>query len=130
MEGEKKFVFCILKNSKGNFLLQKKTSDYLGGKWVLFGGTIEKGEEAIDAGKRELFEELGVNIDLKFLFKDIAKSEKYGESLVFAFEGDLEIEEIEEINEGAGLAFFTKEEIEKLDVFYNSKWVLDKYFGN
>jgi ribosomal protein L15 len=55
------------------------------------------------------------------LFKDIAKSEKYGESLVFAFEGDLEIEEIEE-----NIEKFGKKEKEGYEIILKNYKILGK----
>lgn len=122
-----KFVFCILKNSKGDLLLQKKTSDYLNGNWVLFGGSVEEGELPEGSMKRELMEELGLNAEPKFLFSGEADSGDWGISDIFVFEGRLELSEIKTINEGAGLAFFSEKELGDINIFSNSRWALDKY---
>ena len=53
---------CIILNSKGEILLQKKTLDYpteAGGPWCLWGGKIEEGETPRQALVRELKEEVG-----------------------------------------------------------------------
>lgn len=122
-----KFAFCILKNHKGDFLLQKKTYDYLEGSWVLFGGAIEEGEKPENSIKRELLEELGLKLNPKLLFSGEADSGDWGISDVFVFEGDIELSSIKEINEGAGLAFFDEAELSDLKIFSNSRWAINRY---
>jgi len=55
----------IIIDSKNRVLLQKKDSDYpLGSnKWSLFGGGIEKDENAMDAVQREIKEEIGISFN-------------------------------------------------------------------
>lgn len=50
----------LLKNAKGEILLQQKTDDapVYPGKWCMFGGSIEKGETPLQAAIREFKEEL------------------------------------------------------------------------
>lgn len=49
----------IITDGNDNFLLQKRVDD---GMWALHGGSIELNESAEDAMKREVKEELGLNI--------------------------------------------------------------------
>lgn len=56
-------VLGLITNSDGQVLIAKRPSDsYLGGYWEFPGGKVESGEEHFEALKRELLEE--VNIDL------------------------------------------------------------------
>ena len=128
MEEIKELVFCIFRNSKGKFLLQKKTLDYLEGSWTLFGGSVEEGEKPTESIKREIYEELETEPEMNLLFKLI--SEKEGnKSKIYIFEGKLELLGIKKIKEGAGLAFFSKEELNNLKIFFNSRKAIDIYFG-
>ena len=122
----KELVFCIFRNSAGKFLLQKKTLDYLEGSWTLFGGSREMGEEPIDSIKREIFEELELEPGVNFLFEGVAESEG-NTSKIYVFEGKLELSDIKKIKEGAGLAFFSKVELNDLKIFFNSKKAIDIY---
>ena len=59
-------------HSDGKILLQlrdEKPNIYSPGVWGLFGGNVESNEKPIDALKRELLEEIGLDIkDAKLLF--------------------------------------------------------------
>ena len=116
----KEVASCIITNNKGEFLLQKKTADYPdgGGIWVLFGGRIDEGETSEETIRREIKEELNINTSFEFL--------KKVEWIAKTINGDdfLAIESVFKTiidkplyfpNEGAGMAFFTKEEIKKLN---------------
>jgi 8-oxo-dGTP pyrophosphatase MutT (NUDIX family) len=50
-------VFCIVKNTNGDFYLTKSRRG-----WEIAGGHIEKGEKVEQALEREVYEELGVKI--------------------------------------------------------------------
>ena len=52
----------FIENSKGEFLIQK-TSKEKGGEYSSTGGHIDSGETPLNSIKREVKEELGVNID-------------------------------------------------------------------
>ncbi|WP_370223572.1 NUDIX hydrolase [Cytobacillus sp.] len=52
-------VAVAVVNEIGEFLLQKR----MDGKWGVPGGFIELGESAEEAGRREVFEETGIQID-------------------------------------------------------------------
>lgn len=106
---------CIITNKKNEFLLQKKTIDYKDapGKWVLFGGCMENNESPKETIERELKEELNISLNVKFVnkfnhvYRDLRTIENVFEAKIDKL--------IYFPTEGAGAAFFTKEEIEKLN---------------
>ncbi|MDE6664149.1 MAG: NUDIX hydrolase [Lachnospiraceae bacterium] len=55
----------IIENDKGEILLQKRRDN---GCWALLGGGMEIGETFIEAAKREVYEEAGIEIDELKLF--------------------------------------------------------------
>jgi 8-oxo-dGTP pyrophosphatase MutT (NUDIX family) len=67
----------IVANDKGEVLLVK--SWFGRQKWTLPGGGVNRGEDPIEAAKRELLEETGIkNVELKFLGeKQIGEVTKY-----------------------------------------------------
>lgn len=112
-------VECMILNGKGEFLLQKKTIDYrhAPGVWCFFGGEIEPGEDPEKAMRRELKEETGIDFsDLKLL-----KVTRYqigsceGTDHIFLAEFDSGLSKIS-LTEGAGLAFFAFEELDKTNI--------------
>lgn len=52
----------FIENNNGEFLIQKR-SEWKGGKWAFTGGHVDSGETPLDAIKREVNEEIGINID-------------------------------------------------------------------
>jgi len=114
----------LLKNSNLNkFLLvlrdNKKDIPYPN-YWSLLGGGIEKGESPEQALKRELIEEIGIEINKVNLIKemqlDMEFNNKKISTLLFLFKADidLEIDKIK-LNEGQRLEYFSQDEILKLN---------------
>jgi mutator protein MutT len=74
-----RIVEAIVKDSRGNILLLKRSKNnsvYIG-KWQLPGGKANKGESAIHAVKREIFEETGCNCVSVESLKKITFSETF-----------------------------------------------------
>jgi 8-oxo-dGTP diphosphatase len=53
---------AIILNAEGRVLLARRANDPGAGFWDLLGGFVDEGEEGLDALRRELREELGVEI--------------------------------------------------------------------
>ena len=125
---EKILVACIIENDKGELLLQKKTLDYptYPGKWCLFGGEAES-EDLYKEMKRELEEEIGIEIPIKLIFNQevILEKRKLPHHIFSAKLND--ISKIK-IGEGAGIAFFGREELKDLNIPRQLKDILNKYF--
>lgn len=124
-----KTAVAIIVNLKGEFLLQKKTMNYVhSGKWGFFGGGIKSNESAEEAIRRELFEELGIKFNNFKLFskgKHMINEYKY-EEIVFILKFDKNIGEIR-LGEGAGFAFFNKDELNSIDIFSKARKIIEKY---
>lgn len=127
---KKKVVLAIIRNKKGEVLLQKKTFDYnwFPGKWSLFGGSVEKGESFEEAMRRELFEELGLNFNkIKFLGTDYFSLNGVDfEGKIFSCDFKRDIKEIS-LGEGAGFAFFDKKELDSANISEVNLKILKKY---
>ena len=57
-------VSALVRNSKGEVLLIRRAVEPCSGKWALPGGKVEFGERLCDAIRRELAEELGLEVKL------------------------------------------------------------------
>ena len=56
-------VGVLVYNKEGKFALIKRTGSHGQGTWAAIGGHIDYGETAIETAKREVKEEIGVDID-------------------------------------------------------------------
>jgi len=52
-------------------IAQRRPQDHLGGLWEFPGGKLEPGESAEDCLRRELMEELGIEVEIKELAETI-----------------------------------------------------------
>ena len=103
-----------IENSKGEFLMQK-TSDEKGSEYSSTGGHICAGETPLDSIKREVEEELGINIDnedvkeLGFLIYDMPIR------FMFYLKKDIDINDIKvQEEEVEFVKYMTANEIKKL----------------
>ncbi len=115
---------------KGDKVLLAKRAKMLpeGGKWCLPGGHVDKWERAEDCIKRELKEELGVNtkkVKLEFVHEEFVK--RLGlHAVVFVYSVDVErkFKPNWEVND---YGWFSKKDIEKLDIAFTHKEMFNKY---
>ena len=104
--------------SKDKILLQlrdQKPNIFYPGVWGLFGGGMDDGEKPIDALKRELLEEIGLEIkDAKLLFS--WNHDKYNSILhFFLVPLTIELDKLC-LNEGQGMDLFSIEQIKRLPI--------------
>ena len=113
-------VNIIIEDGKGNYLIQQRTDDapLWPGMWGLWGGGIEEGESASQAGIRELQEELDVTVlpeELQLFKKYHFQSRRTGKMVdkhVFVLPFNPKWKII--LGEGKGYAFFNKDELASL----------------
>lgn len=122
----KQTVGAIILNENGEVLLQKKNSTYrkFPQKWCFFGGSVEEGETLEEAMNREIVEEIGINLEFTFFKKFNMTLER--ELNVFLAKFNKRLTEIR-LDEGAGFAFFEKNEIPSLNMIESNKKALLEY---
>ena len=87
-------VAAVLEDAGGRVLLaQRPPGKQHAGQWEFPGGKIEPGESAIDALRRELCEELGIEVEAAARFMSVRRQRAFGELVleawrVFAWRGD------------------------------------------
>ena len=125
----KRFSCIAPINSLGEVLLQKKTADYIPcpGAWTFFGGQIEDGEAPMEAAKRELKEELGIQSDLIFI-TDKKVSFKNDIHHIYLYKILLDSLGTILIGEGSGVAYFSKKEISGLCLNSDAKKLIPFIF--
>src|SRR5256885_3190058 len=98
-------VSAILLNQAGKILLQHRDDNpaiRYPGHWALFGGTVETGESAHAAARREILEETGYNVENLGLFREFVHNGK--RESAFAGELNASLGELS-LNEGQGMDF-------------------------
>ena len=59
----------VIQDSLGRVLVARRSAQqHQGGLWEFPGGKVEKGESVLDALHRELYEELGIEVNLAYPF--------------------------------------------------------------
>ncbi len=110
-------IYVVISDSKGRILLQKRSmkKDMGPGLWgISVGGHCSPGESYEDTAKREMGEELGIQLKMKEIGKLLVRDDDESEyntifSAVIGKENvTLDKDEIDEVS------FFTKDEIIKL----------------
>ena len=124
----------ILIANNGTILLQNrdKNNRWNQDSWSEFGGQIEKGETPKEAVKRELKEELGIELTRLKLFKEYEFKRKKGIYKQFVFTASLNypIQTLKkQQKEGNDLALFTFKEIKNLKTADYTKKILKDFFS-
>jgi 8-oxo-dGTP diphosphatase len=101
-----------------------------GGKWCLPGGGMKKWEKSLDAVKREVMEEVGLNAkDCKLLFvqEEIVKRlNLHANVYVYSVKTIGDVKANWEVTESG---WFSKSEISKMSLAFTHKDIIDKYFN-
>ena len=127
---EKVVVRAIILNDKGEVLLAKRASGFGVNQWAFVGGKPKNGEELENAIKREVREELGLELyKVKLYRKEIDKLSVTGEiwSVYFftsRFKGNIVIKK----DELKDVKFVIKKDLKTLDIAFDHKERLLEFF--
>ena len=104
-------VITFIINSEGKYLIQK-TSTRKNGVWALIGGHVKSGQTSVIAIKEEIFEEIGIDIDVNDI--KLFKTYKYEDAFkdVYVINQDIDLNKVKlEKDEVEKVIYLTKEEI-------------------
>ncbi len=116
-------VLGVIRTLEGKYLITKRvmTKSWAPGWWEVSGGAAQAGEASIDAVKREILEETGVDVTVSeggYVFTYRRDNKEEGDNYfvdVYRFTVDISAEDIHlQEEETAGYMFATVEDIEKL----------------
>ncbi|OIO42722.1 hypothetical protein AUJ63_02245 [Candidatus Pacearchaeota archaeon CG1_02_35_32] len=115
----------------GKVLLTKRSKMIAeGGKWCLPGGHVKKWETAEDCVKRELKEEVGLDVEkakLLFVHEEFKKDlNLHAVVFVYSLKTKGKIKNNFEVKESR---WFTKKEVEKLDMAFTHNQMLKRYWN-
>ncbi|HPD81990.1 MAG TPA: NUDIX hydrolase [Candidatus Pacearchaeota archaeon] len=120
----------IIMNSQGEILLGKRSKNVLTypDTWGLPGGLLEYGEKIEDAAKREVKEELGIEINIikrsKNIYENIPNKECKFHSIDVPFYGKLVNGTLKPKDETKEVKWFKPSEIKNMKLAYSHKEIL------
>lgn len=133
---KQKFVFAgapvIIQNSKGEILLGKRDekSLYYPSMWGLPGGMIEYGERITYAIRREILEELGVEIEITKVAKTIQENLPNDKCKIHTIDithyAKIIKGEPQAKDETSEVKWFSPKEIKEIELAYSHKEFLEK----
>ena len=120
----------IIENNKRILITKRKVSPFKD-KYVLPGGKLDEGENLIQCLRREIFEEVGLNIiEEKFFdYYEVILPDRYYLVMYFIckpenFKIEISKEEISDIK------WINKQELSIVDLAQGTKKILEKYFND
>lgn len=122
-------ALALLINQRNEVLLQHKDAGAPNhpNKWCLFGGSTEGSESPLRAMKRELEEELELQVDeldhfLSFVSADMRRD-------VFVCRIDFDADELRAtLHEGDDLGYFSEEMLDQVDVAEPHRAIISEYY--
>lgn len=124
-------VRAIVTNDNQMVMMVKRANDdFEGGKWCLVGGKRERDEKLIQAINREVLEEIGTKLKLKYYTNSKNQNKDTGTTWVTHYYlGNLSVLPTK-INQSeiSEVGFFSKESLESLDIAFDHKEVLSNFY--
>lgn len=114
----------------GKILLTKRNVNLGKGKWCLPGGHIDIGETALDAVKREVKEETGLDfVNVKFFkYYDEFFPEYKFHAVVLIFYGEAKGKE--KLNEeSSDSRWISEEDLDDFDFLFHQNKIIEEFFG-
>jgi 8-oxo-dGTP diphosphatase len=123
-------VASVIIKKDNKLLLVKEILESFKEYWIFPGGGVDFGETLLDAAKREIKEEIGLDIKIKeFLgFKEAIFPNYDYHTVIFFFLAEPLNDKIIKTDKILDLKYFTKEEIENLNLVESAKWVLEDMY--
>ena len=114
----------IMTNAAGKYLMQMRDNHpgiHFPLKWSFFGGGMEEGETPLETARREIFEEIGVQVELEDLqVEGTMEFASHPGRVLHIVRCRKPIEwEMIKLAEGAGAGYFSAEEIQLIGA---SEW--------
>lgn len=125
-------VVAVVRDGEGRVLLTKRAIPPYLGKWVMPGGKIDRGELITAALKREVFEEVGLDIHIEGLVDiyEVVPTNEHSEHFVILYylatprNGDLTLNN----NEIADAVWADRDKASNLDISNGTRHILSKVF--
>jgi ADP-ribose pyrophosphatase YjhB (NUDIX family) len=123
-------VSSVIIQKENKILLIKEVLESLKEYWIFPGGGVDFGETIIDAARREVKEEIGLDIEIKdFLgFKEAIYPKYDYHTVIFFFIAEPLNDKILKGGKILDVKYFTNEEIKNLNLVDSAKWALKEMY--
>ena len=129
-------VGALIHDADGRILLIKRRFEPNKGKWSLPGGLLETGERLVDGSRREVREELGVELEIEGMFqvseeliRDGAGKTRFHFVLVDFLASLAPRDAKVTLNEESeSFSWWTPDEVAGLETTGNTRAIVEKYF--
>lgn len=121
----------VLVDARGRVLLQlRDEKDWIPfpGMWAVPGGMLEDGETPADCIRREVHEEMGIELAAARIQHVETRRRSYGIEHTFTAELTIDAEAIA-LTEGQAVAWFAEEEVARTTLAYEDNLVLADFFA-
>ena len=129
-------VNAIPINPHGKILLQQRDDRpdlRFPGCWATFGGAVESGESPDEALRRELLEEIELELPMRLWRIDDYPMERDGQQIIvesYTYMGRIDRSAAEiTLNEGQALGYFGLEDLDSLEIGYNFEELFRDFFA-
>ncbi|ETA73708.1 MAG: (deoxy)nucleoside triphosphate pyrophosphohydrolase [Ligilactobacillus sp.] len=123
-------VAAVIGDGQGRYLMgRRKTDRIAGGKWEFPGGKVEAGENLREALKREIWEELGDQVEIgNLVCSTINHDYPWGKVTISFFAASLSSHHLKQVA-ASEFIWDTPEKLLQLDVLPASRSVLEELNG-
>ncbi|NIM46975.1 MAG: NUDIX domain-containing protein [Candidatus Aenigmarchaeota archaeon] len=124
-----RIVASVILKKENKILLVKEVLEDFKEHWIFPGGGVDFGETITEAAKREVKEEIGLDIEIKeFLgFKEAIFPQYKYHTVIFFFIGESSNDKIIKSDKILDAKYFSKEEIKNLKLVQSAEWILEDY---
>jgi len=116
------YVYALIEDLKGNYLITQRALDkkWAAGQWEVPGGGAMAGESSLDAIRREVFEETGLEFEdsqakVIYSYKNIDEGGDNYFADIYLIKKDFTADDVKiDVREASGVRLASIEEIEKI----------------
>jgi 8-oxo-dGTP diphosphatase len=128
MEDRPSIGSAVLVEHEGKFLLGERNKENYRGYWIIPGGRVEFGETLEDAGRREIKEETGLEVEIvRFIgHKEIINTPENYHRIVFFHLAKTNSTDVVAKDDVSKVGFFSLDEIKSMKIAESVEWALRK----